>query len=323
MRTILPIVVSILLTVPGLARAAAVEVVGTLPIYAEIAEEIGGDRVEARAIAEPNQDAHFVKPKPSLALMLRRADLFVTTGLDLELWAPTLVDKSGNREIRAGEVGYVNASQGVPLLDIPESASREAGDVHVYGNPHLHTSPLNVEVYRTGLEDLRHRIDVALYGAELVELLGSERLDPLARNGKLFEFLSSQEYQGAPLLERLGGWLGEGRIFRGREIIAYHKNWIYFTDLFGLEIVDYVEPKPGIPPSARHVHELIQTIEKEEIPVILTANYFDPRKPAKLADRTGATALIVPLEPGGEAESYFDLIDLWVDGLARAFGGGS
>ncbi|MDX1631938.1 MAG: zinc ABC transporter substrate-binding protein, partial [Thermoanaerobaculia bacterium] len=179
------------------------------------------------------------------------------------------------------------------------------------------------EVYRTGLEDLRHRIDVALYGAELVELLGSERLDPLARNGKLFEFLSSQEYQGAPLLERLGGWLGEGRIFRGREIIAYHKNWIYFTDLFGLEIVDYVEPKPGIPPSARHVHELIQTIEKEEIPVILTANYFDPRKPAKLADRTGATALIVPLEPGGEAESYFDLIDLWVDGLARAFGGGS
>lgn len=340
MRIFLPTILSLVLFLPSLARAAPVRVVGTLPVYAEIARAVGGERVMAQAIAEPNQDAHFVKPKPSLALMLRGADLFVTTGLDLELWAPTLVDKSGNRAIRAGEPGYVNASQGVPLLDIPESASREAGDVHVYGNPHLHTSPLNIkvvagnvaaglervdpegrEIYREGLEELRRRIDVALYGSELVDLLGSERLDPLARSGRLFEFLSDQEYEGEPLLERLGGWLEKGRGFRGREIIAYHKNWIYFTDLFGLEIVDYVEPKPGIPPSARHVHELLRTIEDRKIPVILTANYFDPRKPEKLAERTGATALIVPLQPGGRADSYFDLVDLWVDGLDEAFGG--
>jgi ABC-type Zn uptake system ZnuABC Zn-binding protein ZnuA len=325
---------------PGRAGAATVKVVGTLPVYAAIAQEVGGDRVTVASIAEPAQDAHFVKPKPSLALMLRDADLFVTTGLDLELWAPVLVDKSGNRAIRDGARGYVNASQGVPLLDIPASASREAGDVHVFGNPHLHTSPLNAkivagniaaglervdpagqELYRRNLADFRHRIDVALYGEELVELLGAERLDALARSGRLIAFLGQQELEGAPLTSRLGGWLGRGLAFRGQEIVAYHKNWIYFTDLFGLEIAAYVEPKPGIPPSARHVHDLIRLIQERKIPVILAASYFDPDKPRQIAERTGAQALVVSLQPGGEAKGYFDLIDLWVDGLARAFEG--
>ena len=325
---------------PGLAGAAPVKVVGTLPVYAALAEEIGGERVDAAAISEPSEDAHFVKPKPSLALMLRDADLFVTTGLDLELWAPVLVDKSGNRGIRDGARGYVNASQGVPLLEIPSSASRGAGDVHVYGNPHLHTSPLNAKIvaaniaaglervdpdgrdlYRRNLADLQRRLDVALFGEDLVELLGSERLEDLARSGRLIGFLERQEYEGEPLIDRLGGWLEEGLAFRGREIVAYHKNWIYFSDLFGVEIAGYVEPKPGIPPSARHVHELIRMVEQREIPVILAASYFDPDKPRQIAERTGSQALVVPLQPGGRAETYFELVDLWVGGLADAFGG--
>lgn len=318
--------------------AAQVEVVTTLPAYAAIAREIGGGHVRVQSIARGDEDAHFVKPKPSYALMLKRADLFVTTGLDLELWAPTLVDKSGNRQIRDGQPGFVAAHVGIPKKDIPASASRQAGDVHIYGNPHLHTSPIaakqiaaniaaglqrvdpaHADGYRTGLEDFQRRIDIALYGEELLKLLDSGTLDPLARGGRLVSFLEEQEYEAEPLISRLGGWMGRSLSFRGREIVAYHKNWIYFTDLFDLTIVDYVEPKPGIPPSARHVKELIDTIRDREIRVLLAASYFDPRQPEQIAERTGCKALILHLGPAGEIEGYFDLIDHWVDGLVEAF----
>ena len=126
--------------------AAQIVVVTTQPPYASIAQAVGGDRVDASSISHGDEDAHFVKPKPSFALMLKNADLFVTTGLDLEIWTPTLVDKSGNRAIRDGQPGFVNASQGVELLDVPAVADRSAGDVHIYGNPHVFTSPLNAKI---------------------------------------------------------------------------------------------------------------------------------------------------------------------------------
>lgn len=326
----------------GAARAAPVNVVATLSVYASIAAEVGGDRVQAAAIARGDEDAHFVKPKPSFALMLRKADLFIGTGLDLELWAPVLVDKSGNKAIRSGQPGYVSASDGVVLLDVPESASREAGDVHIYGNPHLHTSPIAAKriaaniaaglervdpagaaAYRANLLRFQERLSVALYGEELVELLGAETLDGLASSGRLIDFLEGQELGGRPALEALAGWLGKGLAFRGREIIAYHKNWVYFTDLFGLRVVDFVEPKPGIPPSARHVKELIDEIERREIEVLIAASYFDPQKPRTIAERTGCRDVILPMGTGvGGAEDYFALVDLWVDSLAAAFAAG-
>ncbi len=319
--------------------AETLEIVTTLPAYQAIAREIAGERAHVQAISRGDEDAHFVKPKPSFALMLRRADVFITTGLDLELWAPVLIDKAGNRSIRVGQTGYVSASEGVPLLDIPEVADRSGGDVHLYGNPHIFTSPLNAKLvaaniaralsavdpggaawYQQRLEAFNSRVDESLFGEELVELLGAETLDSLARNGRLVSFLEGQEYEGGPLIERLGGWLGKGLAFRDRKIVAYHKNWIYFTDLFGLDVIDYVEPKPGIPPSARHVHRLIGRIEDEKVKVIFAASYFSVRQIESIADRTGCVAVVVPLGPGGEGPvDYFGLIDLWVDGLAAAF----
>ncbi len=127
---------------PEVAAAAPLQVVTTLPAYASIAQAVGGNLVQSRSISRGDEDAHFVKPKPSYALMLKEADLFVTTGLDLELWAPVLVDKSGNPKIRDGQPGFVNASRGVPLAEVPTSLSRAAGDIHIYGNPHISTSPL-------------------------------------------------------------------------------------------------------------------------------------------------------------------------------------
>ncbi|MDH3424555.1 MAG: metal ABC transporter substrate-binding protein, partial [Gemmatimonadota bacterium] len=127
---------------PDRQATAPVRVVTTLPVYAAIAHAIGGDEVEVVSIAAPSEDSHFVRPKPSYALELRRADLFVTTGLDLELWVPALLDKAGNADVLEGRPGYVSAHTGIRLLDIPAAADRSQGDVHIYGNPHLHTDPL-------------------------------------------------------------------------------------------------------------------------------------------------------------------------------------
>ena len=320
------------------ATASQLEVVTTLPAYAAIAQAIGGERVRARSISRGDEDAHFVKPKPSFALMLKSADLFVTTGLDLEIWAPTLVDKSGNRKIRDGQPGFVNASQGVEMLDVPAIADRSAGDVHIYGNPHIFTSPLNGKIiaaniaaglrrvdpsaastYDANLARFHRRLDEALYGAELVDLLGAAVLDPLARQGRLLDFLASQRLDGRPLSDRLGGWLARGAAFRGDRILAYHKNWVYFTELFGLEVVGFVEPKPGIPPSARHVHELVQQVEREGIGILLAASYFSSRQIDLIAERTGCATVQVPLGPAViTEEGYFELIDEWVDRLAAA-----
>jgi ABC-type Zn uptake system ZnuABC Zn-binding protein ZnuA len=337
-RTALLLLLTLLLLGAGPALAGSVDVVTTLPAYAAIAQAVGGDRVTARSISRGDEDAHFVKPKPSFALMLRQADLFVTTGMDLEIWAPTLVDKSGNRSIRDGQPGFVNASQGVELLDVPAVADRSAGDVHVYGNPHIFTSPLNAKriagniaaglrrvdpasaaTYAANLAAFERRIDEALYGAELVELLGAEVLDPLARQGTLLEWLAGQELAGAPLTAKLGGWLARGRRFRDRQILAYHKNWVYFTDLFGLQVVGYVEPKPGIPPSARHVHDLVQQVERDDIGILLAASYFSSRQIDLIAERTGCRTVQVPLGPAEiDADGYFELVDDWVEQLAAA-----
>ncbi len=326
------------------ATADTIKVVASLPTYASIAKEVGGDLVEVDYIAELNQDAHFVSPKPSYALKVRDADLFITTGLDLELWVPAVIDKSGNPEVREGQKGYVSASRGLHLLQKPATGvTRAEGDVHLYGNPHIHTGPLNAvkiaENILIGLkkvspenagyfteryEDFRERIYRALFGEELVRLFGGEKLARLLKAGKLFDFLQDDEVGrrvgGAPLMDRLGGWLRKAEPLRGKRILAYHKNWIYFTSTFGLTIVDYVEPKPGIPPSARHVSHIIDTIQKEGIKAMIVARYFEETTPRRIEARTGTKAVFVTLDVWGEpgVDDYFKLVDLWIDRLLEA-----
>lgn len=330
--------------VAGPVEAAAqdpVRVVASLPAYAEVAAAIGGDLVETDAIADPAEDAHFVRPKPSFALRIRRADVFITTGLDLELWVPALLDKAGNARVMEGGRGYVTAYTGIELLDIPESADRSEGDIHIYGNPHIFTDPLNMitvaENIATGLKRMApehsadfdagvaaftDRIHRRLYGDRLVQLLEGPTLARLDRQGRLLSFLEEQEYEGTPLIDLLGGWHAAAAPFRGRQIICYHKNWAYFEDRFDVSCADYVEAKPGIPPTPRHVGNLITLMRDEGIDVLLAANYFDGSQVRVVARRAGATPVIVPLQPGGAGtESYFDVVDAWVESLAAAFGG--
>ncbi len=324
------------LLVGAAAEAAPLRVVTTLPAYAAIARQLGGDRVSVRAIAPPDADPHFIKPKPSYALMLRNADLFVSTGLDLEMWVPALVEKAGNRRIVEGGPGYVSASTGVTLLQKPTTVSRLGGDIHVFGNPHIATSPINAKIiarnittglcnvdaagcaaYRANLAAFEQDTNRRLYGDKLVAALGAEVLDQLALSGQLIPFLREHGQ-----LDLLGGWLARGMAFRDHEIICYHEQWVYFTRLFGLKVVDFVEPKPGIPPTARHVAELIDEIQNGHVKVLLSADYHDPNAPRAIAQRTGITVVSMPVQPGEEGVVTFaDLIDLWVNHLATAFDG--
>ena len=339
MRTVL---ITLLLLAPYSYKEqlAPVRVVATLPIYAEITQQIGGQEVMVSSIANPNEDAHFVRPKPSFALDIRRADMFVTTGLDLELWVPTLLDRAGNSNVLEGGRGYVTAYTGVELLDVPVTADRSGGDVHIFGNPHLTTDPLrtlqvarNITVglkrvapdraahFDAGLASFIERIYQRLFGERLVELIGGETLEQLALNRTLFEFLDEQEFEGAPLIESLGGWLQIANHFRGQEIICYHKNWAYFEDRFQVRCADFVEAKPGIPPTPGHVAQLIARMREENLNVLLSATYFDESKVEVVATRGDAIIVRVPLSPYARegVDDYFTLVDTWVMELAQAF----
>jgi zinc/manganese transport system substrate-binding protein len=329
-------------SVAAQSQQESIRVVVTLPVYADLVREIGGSAVEVSAIANPNEDAHFVRPKPSFALDLRRADVFVTTGLDLELWVPVLLDRASNSAVLEGGRGYIAAYPGIQLLDIPISLDRSGGDVHIYGNPHLTTDPLRAlqvarniatglkraapgqaDNFNHGLQNFTDQIYQRLFGDRLIELLGGETLEQLALSGNLFEFLEANKFEDVPLINVLGGWLAEAESFRGRQIICYHKNWTYFEDRFQVECADYVEAKPGMPPTPGHVSQLITRMHDEKIGVLLGATYFDRRKLKAVADRGNARLVQVPMSPGviEGVDNYFSLVDTWVKSLAHAFAG--
>jgi len=163
------------------------------------------------------------------------------------------------------------------------------------------------------LEQFNDRVDRALFGDELVDLFGGKTLTELLENKTLFTFLD-RDYQGEKLYNKLGGWLKDAMPFRGKKIIAYHKNWAYFAETFGLEIIGYIEPKPGIPPSARHVEYMINLIKEQDIKLMLVASYFEKKSPQMIEDKTGITALYLPLFVKGlpEAGDNFQLVDYWI-----------
>ncbi len=321
------------------AAAKPLNVVTTLPDYAYIAEQIGGERVTVQAIVRGEQDAHYIRPKPSFISMVRKADVLIETGLDLEMWLPSVIDKSGNTRIRSGQPGYVAVAKNIALLEKPKTVSRIEGGVHLYGNPHITCSPVNMRIvarniaaglikndpagkafYEQRRDAFVRKLDDRLFGSPLVEMLGGDTLAGLAAQGKLYGFLEKQTLEGAPMLDQLGGWMKQMEPLRRTPIVTYHKNWVYFTRLFELEEAGTIEPKPGIPPSPRHVLEITKMMQTRHIGVILAANYFDEHKIKTVASRVNAKAVIVPLFVGGAAgtDSYFDLVDQWINDLVEA-----
>ena len=247
-----------------------------------------------------------MQPKPSFVAVLRDADLFVTTGLDLELWVPPLLDRAGNRKVSEGGPGYVTAYTGIQLLEVPTSLSRSEGDIHADGNPHIHTDPINgIIIARnilTGLQrvspenaayfsqreqDFERRVLEATIGADLVNVLTAPVAYDLLKSDKLYDFLGQKQYQGKPLLDRLGGWMKEAQVFRGKEIACYHKEWAYFSNRYQVTCAEYIEAKPGIPPTPGHVQEVIALMKQRKIRVLFASNYFDRNQIRQVAERTG------------------------------------
>jgi len=331
------------LALPSAALAQGkLQVVATLPTYASITREITGDLATVTAIARGDEDAHFVQPRPSFARTLQGADLFITTGLDLELWVPGLLDRANNPRILDGAPGQVTVYGGVELLDIPAAASRSEGDVHIFGNPHLHTDPINGiliarnilaglrrvdpdngATYASREKDFESRIIRRLFGDQLADMLGEDALFDLARNRTFWSFAEGQQFEGKPLTEYLGGWLGQAAPYRGREIVCYHKNWAYFSARFEIKCAMYIEPKPGIPPSPGHVNEVMSFIRDQHIPLLWAATYYSRRQVEQVASRAGARGVRVPMNVEGApgVNTYFDLFDLQIRCLIGGFEG--
>lgn len=306
-----------------------VEVVTTLGVLADLARTIGGEHVHVRALCDPRQDPHTVEPRPTLMQVARQADLFVEVGLQLELWAEKVVAGSGNPEIQSGQPGHVVASLGVRTLELPQVLSREWGDVHPFGNPHVWLDPVRVKQmaaniekglaavdrahaddYARNLAGFQDELDRRLFGAELVEELGASKLGRLAEQGRLDADLERRDLSG-----KLGGWLARARALRGRPIVTYHKTAIYLADRFGFEIPLEIEEKPGIPPSARHRDHVLEVMRERGVSTILQEPYYDRAAADWLSERTGAHVVVSPIDVGEEVgiPSYFALIDHLLD----------
>ena len=326
--------------VPAEAAKQRVRIVASLPNLGSIARDIGGDRVEVTTIALGVQDAHFVDPKPSYIVRLRAADLLLVNGLDLEIgWIPPLVQGARTARLMPGGLSYVDCSQGIQVLEVPALLSRAEGDVHPYGNPHYLADPLNAESvagtiaealkridpdgagkYEDRRRDFVARLHAALFGSELVGLVGGPKLAREAAGGNFDLLLDGTRIGGQPLRARLGGWLGTMQPFRGRPIVTYHRDYSYFAARFGLRVVGYLEPKPGIPPAPKHLEEIAALLQSGAARVIVTRPYVEHRSTDLVASRTGATVLTLPLEAGGApgTDDYLKLLDHVVGAIAGA-----
>ena len=287
---------------PAPVRAASkLNVVTATTDLAALAQEVGGDRIDVESIARGYQDPHFVEAKPSFLLKLRRADLLVVIGLQLEIgWLPPLITQSGNPKIQVSAPGYLDASQFAEILEIPTTAvTRAMGDVHPLGNPHYWLDPQNGLRIARGIQQ------------KLAEL----RPGDAAYFEQRFQAFSQRLQQAEQR------WDEQMKPLRGRKVVTYHRSWPNFAKRFGLDVVGYVEPRPGIPPSPGHTVELIQMMRREKVKVILVEPYFDLKTPNAVARETGAKVVVLMPSVGGEKEitDYFKLFDYDIALLTKAF----
>ena len=302
-RTVLA-TLTLLLAVGLLAPSAAAKklnVVTSTTDLAALAQEVGGDKITVESIAKGYQDPHFVEAKPSFLLKLRNADLLISVGLQLEIgWLPPLITQSGNPRIQPGNAGYLEAAQFAEVLDIPTGPiSRAMGDVHPMGNPHLWLDPNNGRRIAKGIAGKLAEMDPG------DQAYFQQRLDDFSKR----------------LAEADKRWLAAMAPYRGRKIVTYHNSWPNFARHFGLDVVGYVEPRPGIPPTPGHTLELIQMMKRENVKVLIMEPYFDSKTPNSIGAATGAKVLVLTPSVGGEKDitDYFKLFDYDIGLLTQAF----
>ena len=283
-----------------IAMLAVLHVVSSIPTLGSLAKEVGGDRIAVESLGKGYQDPHFVEPKPSLMLVLNRADLLLHVGLELEIgWLPPLVLGSRNPKIQNGELGNLDCSRAIPIMDVPTTKiDRSMGDIHPQGNPHYWLPPADARVIA---QEIANRLS---------------QLDPEGKasyDKNLAHFLSrvaAKEKEWAPLVARL----------KGRKIATYHKSWTYVSQWLGMEEVGYIEIKPGIPPDPQHLVRLISAMKAESVKLLLMEDFYNKSVAELVTRKAGAKLLDLPTDVGArpEIKDWFTLVDFVLKAMAAA-----
>jgi zinc/manganese transport system substrate-binding protein len=286
----LSLLVAAALAVPTRA-GAAINVITATEDLASIAREVGGDRIKVESLARGYQDPHFVEAKPSFVLKLHAADLLIVVGRELEIgWLPALITQSRNAKIQPGGQGYLDASLTARILEIPTGQiTRAMGDVHPLGNPHYWLSPENGRSIAQAMQK------------KFAELQPNDAAFFAQRYGDFDKRLAAAEQRWTALIAP----------YKGVKVVTYHNSWPNFVAGYGINVVGFVEPKPGIPPSPSHTIALIQDMKRQNVKLILVEPYFDLKSPNRVAGETGARVLVMPPSVGGveQVKTYFDLFD--------------
>jgi zinc/manganese transport system substrate-binding protein len=299
--TVIVVVVLCAAVLPTGAEAKKLNIMTATTDMAALTQEVGGDRVNVEALAKGYQDPHFVEAKPSFLLKLRQADLLIVVGLQLEIgWLPPLITQSGNPRIQVGSAGYLDASQFAEILEIPQGVvTRAEGDVHPLGNPHYWLDPDNGRRIARGIS------------TKLGEMDPGDNAYFQQRFQDFDKRLSAAEQK----------WDQEMQPYRNRKVVTYHRSFPNFAKHFGMDVIGYVEPRPGIPPTPSHTIELIQQMKRENCKVILVEPYFDLKTPQSIARGTGGQVVVYLPSVGGEKQvtNYFELFDYDIALVTKAF----
>jgi ABC-type Zn uptake system ZnuABC Zn-binding protein ZnuA len=336
--TVFAAVVSLGLAAPTVA--APLRVCATTPDLGSLVGTVGGPEVEVRVFAKGTEDPHFLEARPSFVKDLSQAQLLVVNGLDLEVgWLPPLLAGSRNAGVQIGARGYLDASRAVQAVEVPSGTiDRAAGDVHPFGNPHYLLDPVNglrvADAIRHKLEELRPaarqgftdrfeafrvRLGTAMLGDKLGRKYPLEKIAELQALGKLGAFLEAQRESTL-----LGGWFGVLRAARGTKAVSDHNLWPYFARRFGIDVIAFLEPRPGYPPTTRHLEAVIGEMRAEHVRLILASAYYDPRHARFVSQQTGATVASMASQPGARPGTgdYLAMIDYDVRAVADALGQG-
>ena len=300
-RLTLGVLAALLCSVPASEAAGRLRVVATLPTFADLARTIGGEQVDVTAIASPKFNPHFIEPKPSDVLKVKRADLLVHAGLDLEAWRGPLLDAAGNRNVMQGGERELDLSRGIALLEVPDhTVSRAEGDIHLYGNPHYWTDPENGKIMARAICEKLSALDPA---------------HASAYQQRLRDFLARLDAKIVQWHQRLAP-------FQGQKLVGYHNEWPYLMRFAGLQMEQFLEPKAGIPPTPKQVEFIEQYVKERRIRAIVQATYFPTRAAEAVAKRTGARVTLLCQSVGElpQAGDYIAMVDYNVTQLVAALG---
>jgi zinc/manganese transport system substrate-binding protein len=289
-------------TVTAVPVAKKLNVVATTPDLGAVASAIGGDLINLKVMAKPTEDPHFVDAKPSNIILLNRADVLIEGGAELELgWLPALMESARNNKIAGGAPGHVAASQGIHLVEVPTSFDRSKGDIHSMGNPHFMIDPLNARIVAGNIANHLAQVDpanAAKYRANLAAF--QSRID-----------------------SKMSEWTKKLAPYAGSKIVTYHKDFPYLAERFKLDVIDNLEPKPGIAPSPAHLAQVITAMKSQNAHVIIVQPFQNRKTAETVARQTGGRVVDLSQQPGAVegTTTYFDLIDHVVDSLVTAFQG--